>query len=109
MFEFKSQNWFDIFLELIEFPTNFRGLNYLNLIQTNGLKKGKVHCALGPLLATGFQPIQTSRPSNTGLLAHFSEAGDPGHGGISRCPSRIRPTGGARQSRSRAGSTTVMS
>jgi hypothetical protein len=23
------------------------GLNYLNLIQPNGLKKGKVHCALG--------------------------------------------------------------
>jgi hypothetical protein len=35
------------------------GLNYLNLIQTNGLKKVKVHCALGLLLLMA-QPSPSS-------------------------------------------------
>jgi hypothetical protein len=47
MFEFKLQKWFDIFLELIEFPTNFRSSTHLNFIQTIRLGKGKVYCALG--------------------------------------------------------------
>jgi hypothetical protein len=41
------------------------GLNYLNLIQTNGLKKVKVHCALGPLLLMA----QPSPSSGLAILA----------------------------------------
>jgi hypothetical protein len=33
MFKFKLQKWFHIFLELIEFPTNFRSLKLLGIVQ----------------------------------------------------------------------------
>jgi hypothetical protein len=63
MFEFKSQKWFDIFLELIEFPTNFRGLNYLNLIQTNGLKREKCTVHLGRFWPLDSSPSRLQGPA----------------------------------------------
>jgi hypothetical protein len=46
MFEFKFQKWFNIFLELIEFPTNFRSSTHLNLIQIIFTVIIKSYCAL---------------------------------------------------------------
>jgi hypothetical protein len=47
MFEFKFQKWFDIFLELIEFPTNFRSSTHLKGFKFNLNENGKSYCAFG--------------------------------------------------------------
>jgi hypothetical protein len=64
MFEFKFQKWFDQILGSIEFPTNFRIFELLNLIQIK--PNGKRQTALFIWAKTGqatmgWQPIDWNR------------------------------------------------
>jgi hypothetical protein len=96
MFEFKFHMWFDIFLKLIEFSTNFRSSTHLNFIQTIRLEReknalctwAKACPASSPANHMGWQPTtETGEPCSMltvrGNLVKSGEPGSPGgQGGV---------------------------
>jgi hypothetical protein len=79
MFEFNFQKWFDIFLELIEFPTNFRSSTHLNFIKTIRLEREKMHCALG-LRRAWLLTHPTTWAGSAWAGSPLSRQGSPAHG-----------------------------